>query len=185
MKALLLTGPSGAGKSTIAQLLLQRQKELAFSLSATTRPPRPGEVHGRDYYFLTEEEFDAEIKHQGFIEWERLFSGYRYGTLWREIARLQSLGQIPLFIKDVKGALSLKQALGKELLTVIVVPPSLEALQARLLARGHLSKEDLEQRLKRAEDELKMAAHFDFILYNEDVMRAVERLERLLKQKLL
>lgn len=123
MKALLFTGPSGSGKTTIAQLLLQKYDVLTFSISATTRPPRPGEKHGQDYYFLTESEFDEEIQKGGFLEWERIFSGYRYGTLKREIARIERLGKIPVFVKDVKGALSLKKVFGEELVTVFLVPP--------------------------------------------------------------
>ncbi|MCS7153053.1 MAG: guanylate kinase [Bacteroidia bacterium] len=185
MKALLLTGPSGSGKTTIAQLLLQKYENLAFSISATTRPPRTGEVHGKDYYFLSEEEFDREIEQGGFVEWERLFSGYRYGTLYRELERIEALGKVALFVKDVKGALSLKKVLGEKLTTVFLVPPSIEALRERLLTRGISSVADLEERLVRAEEELRMLPQFDFVLYNDEISRAVQRLERHIIGRLL
>ncbi|MCX8112463.1 MAG: guanylate kinase [Bacteroidia bacterium] len=180
MKALLLTGPSGSGKTTLAQLLVEKYEGLAFSISATTRPPRPGEVHGRDYYFLSEVEFDMELAQGGFVEWERLFSGYRYGTLRRELERIQSLGKWALFVKDVRGALSLKRELADRLTTVFLVPPSIEALRERLLARAPHTPEDLAERLARAEEELRMVSQFDYVLYNDDLKRALERLERLL-----
>ncbi|MEN3040856.1 MAG: guanylate kinase [Bacteroidia bacterium] len=185
MKALLFTGPSGSGKTTIAQLLLQKYDVLTFSISATTRPPRPGEKHGQDYYFLTESEFDEEIQKGGFLEWERIFSGYRYGTLKREIARIERLGKIPVFVKDVKGALSLKKVFGEELVTVFLVPPSIEALRERLLSRGLNDVEDLSQRLARAEEELRLLPLFDYILYNDDIDKAMKRLTLLVQRKFL
>lgn len=178
MKALLFTGPSGSGKTTLAQLLLEKYPLFTFSISATTRPPRPGEEHGRDYYFLSEAEFDAEIAQGGFLEWERLFSGYRYGTLRREVERLRTLGHIPIFVKDVKGALSLKKVMGAELITVFLVPPSIEVLRERLIARG--APPDLEQRLSRAHEELLYIPQFDFVLYNDTLEKALARIERIL-----
>ncbi len=185
MKALLITGPSGSGKTTLAQLLLKKYDQLTFSISATTRPARPGEVHGRDYYFLTEAEFDEQVKNDGFLEWEQLFSGYRYGTLRSEITRIQQLAKIPIFVKDVKGALSLKSLMGEGLLTVFLVPPSIQVLRERLIARGVNAPDDLEERLARAEEELRLLPQFDFILYNEDLSKALARLETLLRRELL
>lgn len=184
VKALLLTGPSGSGKTTLAQRLLQKYDRLTFSISATTRPPRPGEAHGQDYYFLTEEEFDAELARGGFLEWERLFSGYRYGTLKRELERIQTLGKVPIFVKDVRGALSLKKLLNEGLITIFLVPPSIETLRQRLLTRGVNAPDDLEQRMARAEEELQLLPKFDFALYNEDLQRALERMEGIIRQLL-
>ncbi|MCX7606021.1 MAG: guanylate kinase [Bacteroidia bacterium] len=184
MKALLLTGPSGSGKTTLAQALLLRYPQLAFSISATTRPPRPGEVPGKDYYFLEETEFEAEIQKGGFVEWEKLFSGHRYGTLRRELERIHSTGKIPLFVKDVKGTLSLKNTLGKEAISVFVLPPSIEALRERLLKRGYTTDTDLRERLTRAEEEMQMLPRFDYVLYNEDLPKALARLDILLKRYL-
>lgn len=182
MKALLLTGPSGSGKTTLAQALLQRYPFFTFSISATTRPQRPGEVHGRDYYFLSEAEFDAHLAAGGFVEWEQLYSGYRYGTLRNELERIEKLQKIPLFVKDVRGTLSLKALLGPEALTVFLVPPSLEVLRQRLLQRGVNAPADLEERLARAEAEMLLLPKFDYVLYNDELPKALERLDLLFKR---
>lgn len=182
MKALLLTGPSGSGKTTLAQALLQRYSTLTFSISATTRPPRPGEIHGKDYYFLSESEFDAHVEAGDFVEWERLFSGHRYGTLRQELERIEKLSKIPLFVKDVRGTLALKAFLGKEALTVFLVPPSLAVLRQRLVQRGVNTAADLEERLARAEAELLLVPQFDYVLYNDELAKALERLDLLLRR---
>lgn len=184
VKALLLTGPSGSGKTTLAQALLREYSQLQFSISATTRAPRPGEVHGRDYYFLSEAEFDAEIAQGGFIEWEVLFSGHRYGTLRREIERLQKTGAVPLLVKDVKGTLALRSLLGAEALSIFLLPPSVEVLRQRLLQRGLNDLGELEERLHRALEEIQLAARFDFILYNDEIDQALDRMKVLLSRYL-
>jgi len=175
-QALILTGPSGSGKTTIAQRLLKELPQLVLSLSATTRPPRPGEVHGRDYYFLSEAAFDAHVAAGDFLEWERLYSGYRYGTLRSEVEGPLQQGRIPLLIKDVKGTQTLTQALGGRAFSVFIVPPSLAVLEARLRQRGTLSEADLQDRLAAAQVELAQAPRFSAILYNEDLDKAVARL---------
>ena len=185
MRALLLTGPSGSGKTTLAQTLLQRYPQLTFSVSATTRPPRPGEIPGKDYYFLTDEEFDRLLHQGAFIEWEKLFSGHRYGTLRQELERIQNLHQIPLFVKDVRGTLALKKLLGPEAITVFLLPPSLEALRERLTQRGVNDPSDIEERPHRAEEEIGHIAEFDFILYNDEVDKAAARIERIIQRYLL
>ncbi|MCS7188907.1 MAG: guanylate kinase [Bacteroidia bacterium] len=185
MKSLILTGPSGSGKTTLAHILLEKHMQLTFSISATTRPPRMGELNGYHYYFMTQEEFEIEINRGGFVEWERIFAGHYYGTLLREIERIQALQKIPLFVKDVKGALSLKKALGKEALTVFILPPSIEELERRLAARGVNNPAEVEERLKRAEEELSFLPQFDFIAYNEDITKASARLEWLIHRYLL
>lgn len=185
MKALLLTGPSGSGKTTLAQALLERYPQLTFSISATTRPPRPNEVHGRDYYFLSEAEFSAHLSAGDFVEWEQLYSGYRYGTLRQELLRIQNLQKTPLFVKDVRGTLSLKAILGPEAVTVFLVPPSIAALRQRLLQRGLNTPADLEERLRRAEAELLLVPKFDYVLYNDEIPKALERLDLLLRRSQL
>ncbi len=182
MKALLLTGPSGSGKTTLAQLILEKYPQFVFSVSATTRPPRPNEVPGKDYYFLTEAEFDQEIERNGFVEWERLYSGYRYGTLYRELERIQALSQVPLFVKDVKGTLNLQKKLGEGAISVFVLPPSLQVLRERLLQRSPEPPADLEERLARAEFEIQLAPAFSFLLYNDDLDKALRRLEHLIQR---
>lgn len=182
VKVLILSGPSAAGKTTLAQALLACRADLVLSLSATTRPPRPGEVHGRDYYFLSMAEFEARIAAGDFLEWEELYGGYRYGTLRSELARFEQSGQIPILVKDVKGALKLRQILGQAAITVFVLPPSLEAIRERLLSRGIHDARDLEDRLRRIELEMQMAPQFDAILYNDELERAVHRLLWLLER---
>ncbi len=176
VQALILTGPSGSGKTTIAQRLLDLVPQLTPSISATTRPPRTGEVEGQHYYFLSEEAFDAHIAAGDFLEWERLYSGYRYGTFWQEVHRPLQSGQIPLFIKDVRGTITLTKALGEKVISVFILPPSMEALEERLRQRGNLSEEDLRNRLHAARAEIAQAPHFSAILYNENLDKAVARL---------
>ena len=176
VQAVILTGPSGSGKTTIAQRLLRALPQLTLSLSATTRPPRPGEVHGRDYYFLSEAEFDARLLAGDFLEWEKLYSGYRYGTLREEVRRPLREGKVPLFIKDVKGTKTLTKALEGKVFSVFILPPSLVVLEERLRQRGGLSEEELQNRLQAAETEIAEAFHFSAILYNEDIDKAVARL---------
>ncbi|MCX7980295.1 MAG: guanylate kinase [Bacteroidia bacterium] len=185
MKALLLTGPSGSGKTTLAHTLLQRYPELTFSISATTRPPRPGETHGKDYYFLAEAEFDRLLAQNAFLEWERLFSGHRYGTLRQELERIRDLNQVPLFVKDVKGTLALKNLLGPGAITVFLLPPSLETLRERLIQRGENAPADIEERLLGAKEEIRRIAEFDFVLYNDELPKAAARIERIIQRYLL
>ncbi|MEN2992243.1 MAG: guanylate kinase [Bacteroidia bacterium] len=180
MKALLLTGPSGSGKTTLARLILERYPQFAFSISATTRPPRPGEVPDRDYYFLSSEAFEAYIQQGEFIEWEELFGGHRYGTLRRELERLKGLGKIPLFVKDVRGTLALRHFLGEGAYTLFILPPSLSVLRQRLVQRGIASPTELEERLARAEQEIAFLPQFDFVLYNDELEAAIERIGHLL-----
>ncbi len=176
VQALILTGPSGSGKTTIGQRLLQALPQLTLSLSSTTRPPRPGEVHGRDYYFMSEETFDAHVAAGDFLEWERLYNGYRYGTLWEEVRRPLREGKVPLFIKDVKGTQTLMKALEGKVFSVFILPPSVEALAERLRQRGDLSEADLQSRLLAAHAEIAQAPHCSAILYNDDLDKAVARL---------
>ena len=176
VQALILTGPSGSGKTTIAQRLLSAFPQLTLSISATTRPPRPGEVHGRDYYFLSEEAFNAHVAAGDFLEWERLYSGYRYGTLWEEVRRPLRERRVPLFIKDVKGTKSLMQSLEGKAFSVFILPPSIAVLEARLRQRGDLSEAALQDRLHAAHTEIAQAPHFSAILYNDDIDKAVARL---------
>ncbi len=184
VQALILTGPSGSGKTTIGQRLLSALPQLTPSISATTRPPRPGEIHRQDYYFLSEEAFDVHVAAGDFLEWERLYSGYRYGTLWEEVRRPLREGKIPLFIKDVKGTKALMQALEGRAFSVFILPPSIEVLEARLRQRGDLSEEALQDRLCAAYTEIAQAPHFSAILHNDDIDKAVARLLYHLRQYL-
>ena len=172
-RIVILTAPSGAGKTTLARRLQEALPRLRFSVSATTRPPRPGERHGVDYYFLTEDEFRRLIEQGELIEYEEVYPGRFYGTLRREIEQASHDHPVLLDI-DVKGALRVKELFGDDALTIFVQPPPppLEVLAERLRARGTESPEDLRQRLERARMELALADRFDAVVVNDDLERA-------------
>ena len=177
-KMVIFTAPSGAGKTTVVRYLLNKFNDtLAFSVSATTRPPRAQEVNGRDYYFITDEEFRRRIAAGEFVEWEEVYPGRFYGTLRSEVERLWLQDKIILFDIDVKGAQSLKQAFPRQSLAVFVKPPSAEALFERLRRRSTESEESLLQRIGRASEELTYENKFDTILVNdklEDTLKSAE-----------
>ena len=173
-KLIILTAPSGAGKTTLAHALLQRMPELAFSVSATTRKPRRGEVDGKDYYFLTEQEFKRRLQLEAFVEHEMVYEGLYYGTLFSELERIWTSGHIPLRVVDVVGATSLKQRFKEDALALFVEPPSLEALRERLHGRGTESAEKLQERLAKAQLEIRNRNKFDYVVLNDDLNRAIE-----------
>src|SRR4030095_3315097 len=134
-KLIVITTPSGAGKTTIARRLLEAYPMLDFSVSATTRPRRPDEVHGRDYYFLTEEQFKDRIANKSFVGWEEGYTGMYYGTLKDEIEAIWKTGHDVLFDVDVKGAINLKKQYGDKALTIFIKPPDMNVLFDRLHSR--------------------------------------------------
>lgn len=172
-KIIILTAPSGSGKTTIVKQLLQRSANLAFSISACTRKPRPGEVHGRDYYFLEETDFKNRIEEGAFIEWEMVYTGKYYGTLRSEVDRIWSEDRAPLVDIDVLGALNIKSQYGDKALSLFIKAPSVEELRRRLTARGTESPEMLQERLDKAAYELSFAERFDRIIVNDDLERAI------------
>lgn len=171
-KVLILTAPSGAGKTTIAKYLLAKYPALAFSISATTRPPRTGEVSGTDYYFLSPTEFEAHIAADSFVEWEEVYSGKRYGTLKAEVERLWAAGKVIVFDVDVLGARNLKTYFGAQALAIFIQPPDFATLKARLEARATENAATLAERLARAKMELAQAHHFDKVLVNDSIHEA-------------
>lgn len=170
-RIVILTAPSGAGKTTLARRVQKALPQLRFSVSATTRPPRPGERHGVDYYFLSEEDFRRLIEANELIEYEEVYPGRFYGTLRREIEQASRDHPVLLDI-DVKGALRVKELFGDEAFAIFVQPPSLEALAERLRLRGTESEASLRQRLERARMELALADRFDAVVRNDDLGRA-------------
>lgn len=180
-KLLVFTAPSGGGKSTIVRHLLQRYPQLAFSVSATTRPPRPHETNGVHYYFLTEAAFGAKRLADEFLEWEEVYEGLYYGTLWSEIERIWANDQHVVFDIEVNGAQRIKNAYPDRCLTVFIQPPDEETLFARLHNRQTESPERLRQRMDRAAYELSLADQFDTILINDDLQQALADAEQIVE----
>lgn len=174
---IVISAPSGAGKTTIAQMIRRHFPELEFSVSATTRPKRNNEQHGTDYYFLSPEQFEEWEREGAFVETETVF-GNRYGTLKSEIERRLHQDKHVLFDVDVKGALSLRRAYPNDSVLIFLVPPSMDALQERLVHRNANSESDIALRLERAEWELQQAPHFDFTVVNGDLHTAVNEVAR-------
>lgn len=169
-KVVIFCAPSGSGKSTIIGGLMPREElHLAFSVSATTRPPRGNERHGVEYLFLTEEEFRRHIAADDFIEYEEVYTGRYYGTLKAQVERQLEAGQNVVFDVDVNGGMRLKQYFGERAMSIFIQPPSLEALRKRLEGRATDAPEVIEQRLQRADYELSFAPRFDRIVVNDDL----------------
>lgn len=178
-KIIIITAPSGAGKTTIVRKLLSELPQLAFSISASTRTPRENEVNGKDYYFLTTDEFHHKIEENAFAEYEMVYAGKYYGTLKGELERIWSMEQVPMVDIDVKGALSIKEKYQEQALAIFIEPPSLEALRARLSERGTETSDSMEERLAKARYELSFAHEFDAIVLNEDLEKAYEQVKTL------
>jgi guanylate kinase len=175
-KIIIITAPSGSGKTTLVKRLLAASPELAFSVSACTRSPRTGELHGRDYYFLTEPDFKRGIDDDAFVEWEMVYTGKYYGTLKEELERIWAEGRTPLVDIDVKGALAIQERYPETSLSIFIKAPSLEVLRERLIMRGTESPQMLEERLAKAEYELMDAAEFNLIIINDDLAKATHEL---------
>jgi len=169
-KAIIFSAPSGAGKTTLVRHLLGIESlALSFSISATSRPIRGGEVDGQDYYFLTDKEFEENIQLGAFLEWEEVYAGTKYGTLISEVERIWKSGKTVIFDVDVVGGLRLKSIFQDSALCVFVQPPSVDALHQRLVARSTESEEKIQQRVAKAEKEMAFANQFDTILVNIDL----------------
>jgi guanylate kinase len=179
-KVIVLVAPSGAGKTTIANRLLQEFDRVRFSVSATTRPPRKGEVDGKDYYFLSRETFDRLIEEDGFLEWEEFYNGTRYGTLRSEVDKLVESGYFPLLDIEIKGALNIKRIYRTDAVSIFIKPPSLESLRHRLEKRGTETEESLKLRLERAKKEIKYADRFDYCVVNDDLETAYQKVKAII-----
>jgi len=171
---IIITAPSGAGKTSITRYLLHHFPQLAFSVSAATRPRRPDEENGVDYYFLSLEEFQHKIQNQEFVEWEMVYEGRYYGTLKQELKRIQLLNKIPVMDIDVKGAIHIQEQYPEQSLSIFVQPPSIEELRRRLEARATESAEALQDRLNKAAYEISFRHHFNHIVINDNLQKACE-----------
>jgi guanylate kinase len=178
-KLIIFSAPSGAGKTTIVHHLLKNIPNLEFSISATTRECRGNEVDGKDYYFISKEEFLHRIAHKEFVEFEEVYSGTFYGTLRSEIQRIWDSGKNVIFDIDVEGGLHIKKIYGEQALAIFVNPPSLDVLIERLTGRGTDSVEKLKERIAKADKELSYSNRFDVILQNDDLETAFEKAEEL------
>lgn len=180
-KLIIFSAPSGAGKTTIVHHLLTKFPDLEFSISATTRPPRGDEQHGKDYYFISQTEFLHRIAQKEFVEFEEVYSGTFYGTLRGEIERIWNNGKHVIFDIDVIGGLHLKRKYDGKALAIFVQPPSLAVLIERLSGRGTDSEEKLQERYAKAEKELAYAPQFDIILKNYELDVACNEAEKLVE----
>ena len=204
-KAILFSAPSGCGKTTIIKELMNVDRMgvdtligsrknvstyqhinlstlLSFSISATSRAPRGEEQNGKDYYFLSREEFMSRVAKDEFLEWEEVYSGTCYGTLKSEIERIWQAGKVIVFDVDVNGGRNIKKYFGKDALSIFVMPPSVEVLEQRLRSRGTDSEEAIVKRLARSAEELKQAPQFDVTIVNDDLQRAVEETRQVIEK---
>jgi guanylate kinase len=179
-KALIFSAPSGSGKTTIVKHLLKNNPDLGFSISASTRDKRGRtEQDGKDYYFLTPEDFKSKIDANEFIEWEEVYAGNFYGTLKTEIERIWQEGRNVIFDVDVKGGINLKKYFGEKALAIFVKVPSLEVLKTRLTERGTESEESLSRRIFKAKFEMTFQDKFDVVLVNEELDKSLQEAQRL------
>lgn len=177
-KILVISAPSGCGKSTIIKALTGHGKiDMQFSVSATNRPPRPGEIDGIHYRFLTTDKFMRHVEAGDFVEWEEVYGGRYYGTLKSEIERITSAGHNCILDIDVKGALNVKKIYGNRALTLFIEPPSVEELRHRLETRATDNAAEIERRVGKATYELGFAKSFDTVIVNDNLDEAVDNVE--------
>lgn len=179
-KLIVISAPSGAGKTTLANFIVSKYPKFKFSVSATTRLPRPNEVNGKDYYFLSKEEFEKLIYEGRLVEYEQLF-GHYYGTLMSEVDNSLQKGQIVVFDIDVKGALSIRNMYPNESILIFIAPPTMEALIERLRNRATENSEQLAQRIERAKMEMSLMKEFDFIIVNDDLEKAKREIDNIVQ----
>ncbi|HRZ77012.1 MAG TPA: guanylate kinase [Bacteroidales bacterium] len=172
-RLVIVSAPSGAGKSTMVRALLNAGLGLNFSVSACNRPPRGREVHGREYFFFSTEEFLRMIGEGAFLEWEEVYPGRYYGTLRSEVERLLASGKHVIFDVDVMGGLNIKRQYGARALALFIMPPSPEVLEQRLRKRSTESEQELSVRLGKASEEMARADEFDAMIVNEDLEVAI------------
>lgn len=181
-KIIIITAPSGAGKTSITHFLLKKFPQLAFSISAATRKRRGNETEGKDYYFMTEEDFTHKIQHNEFVEWEMVYEGKYYGTLKSELERIWNNHQVPVLDIDVKGAIHVQQQYPDTILSIFVEPPSVDELKRRLSSRGTETAESLQARVNKASYEISFKHHFHKIILNDNLERACQTAREVVQQ---
>jgi guanylate kinase len=173
---LLLSGPSGSGKSTLVKELLERFDDIYFSISTTTRPKRPGEIEGKDYFFVSREEFEKEIAEGMFLEWAEVHGNY-YGTSLRPVMEAIDAGKLVVFDIDVQGFESvMRSPLAKITTSVFITTPTMEDLKKRLMARGSDDETTIAKRLENAKKEIAYMPKYDYVLINEDLQKSKEQM---------
>ncbi len=166
-KLLIFSAPSGSGKTTLVRYLLSEISSLAFSVSATSRAKRTGEVHGKDYYFLSPADFKAKIEANAFLEWEEVYDGVFYGTLFDEVERLLNEGKHVIFDVDVVGGVNIKKHYDERALAIFIKAPSIEVLAERLRNRSTDSEESILKRIEKAAWEATFEQQFDLVVVND------------------
>jgi len=179
-KIILITAPSGSGKTSIVNHLMKKFPSLAFSVSATTRVPRKNEKEGKDYYFISENEFKDKIHNKEFLEWEMVYEGKYYGTLKSEIERIWEGKKIPVLDIDVQGAIHVQQQYPVNTIAIFVQAPSVNELKKRLQTRGSETEESLQTRLTKSTYEMTFRNHFENIIINEKFEEACNEVEEII-----
>jgi guanylate kinase len=172
-KLFIFSAPSGSGKTTIVKKLLTENIGLEFSVSATNRPKRKNEIHGKDYYFLSTDDFKQKIEKDKFVEWEEVYNNRYYGTLKSELQRIWNKGKHVVFDVDVVGGLNIKKKYPQKAFSIFVMPPNIKVLEQRLRNRSTDSNEDIQIRVAKAKKELEFSHQFDLTILNEDLGQAV------------
>jgi guanylate kinase len=180
---IVVTGTSGAGKGTIERILLERHPELELAVSATTREQRPNEVHGKHYWFLTDEEFDRRLAEKGFLEYVTFPWGQRSGTLRSEIDRIQAAGRVPLLDLETDGALYVRKRVPGAV-TIFITAPTFEELERRLRERATESAGEIGERLRLAREQLELADEFDHVIVNDDLARAAAQAQEIVREQI-
>ncbi len=181
-KVIIFSAPSGSGKSTIVNHLLGKYPFLELSISATSRAPRGQERNGREYYFISTQEFEERIAQGRFVEYEQVYKGTYYGTLKEELERIWSANHIITFDVDVKGGVNLKKIFGDNALSIFIQAPSVEELHKRLVARGTDSSKAIEERVAKAAEEMKHAPLFDRLIVNDELDKAFASADSLIEE---
>lgn len=181
-KLLIFAAPSGTGKSTIVGFLMQQGLNTHFSISTTTRAPRGNEQHGKEYFFITPEEFREHIQRNDFVEYEEVYTDRFYGTLKSQVENQLNEGQNVVFDVDVNGGMNIKKSYGDQALSIFIMPPSIDELRLRLTNRGTDAPEVIEQRIARAEYEISQAENFDKTVVNDNLQTAEEEVLALVKE---
>jgi len=179
-KSIIFSAPSGSGKTTVVNHLLKvLGDKLSFSISATTRKPRPNETHGKEYYFLEAEDFKQKAKNGEFLEFEEVYAGILYGTMWSEVHRIWDSNRAVIFDVDVKGGLNLKREFGDQALAIFLRPPSVEVLMERLTNRSTEVEHQLKERLAKANFELSFENQYDVVVINDNLEETLATCEKM------